>query len=128
MPRLNTRKIAKRLGAKRKGKVSAKGGFPGAESLAHEIAAIRRGRPIPEHDDHWRGKHGNGIIPMPDGYRIYNACNEPCDAAAGPCSCGAWHARSDWTWRASQPWYSKKEKNLFKKLVAHIDATEDKGT
>jgi hypothetical protein len=26
----------------------------------------------------------------------YNACNEPCDMASGPCACGAWHTLDEW--------------------------------
>lgn len=40
----------------------------------------------------------NGMVAWPDGWlehRHFNACNEPCDMLAGPCSCGAWHCESE---------------------------------
>jgi hypothetical protein len=31
------------------------------------------------------------MMPMPPGILLYNGAGEPCDMAAGPCLCGAWH-------------------------------------
>jgi hypothetical protein len=30
---------------------------------------------------------------MPEGVRIYNNCDRPCDRLVGPCVCGDWHGR-----------------------------------
>ena len=38
----------------------------------------------------------SGMIPMPEGIILHNACNYPCDMAEGPCACGAWHKMKDW--------------------------------
>jgi len=41
-------------------------------------------------------KSPGSMIKMPDSIDIRNASTERCDAASGPCSCGAWHKLSDW--------------------------------
>jgi hypothetical protein len=38
----------------------------------------------------------SSITPMPDTVRVRNGCHERCDAAVGPCACGAWHSLKDW--------------------------------
>ena len=41
-------------------------------------------------------KEPSGFIIMPLNINVYNANNERCDMAEGPCSCGAWHHIIDW--------------------------------
>lgn len=39
---------------------------------------------------------GNGWLPMPPEFNFHNACTDRCDAAQGPCACGAWHELEEW--------------------------------
>lgn len=73
----------------------------------------------------WHGRNNNGCIPMPDGFLIRNGSQE-CDMAAGPCSCGAWHSRADWTWKINNDvmGYSAHEKKVFSKLIQVVDEEE----
>jgi hypothetical protein len=75
----------------------------------------------------WHGKNNNDIVPMPDGFDIHNASNEPCDMASGPCSCGAWHSRADWVSRKANQYgqgYRASERGVFAKLVEVVDESE----
>lgn len=35
------------------------------------------------------------LISMPKEIDLYNGSNERCDTMNGPCSCGAWHSKSE---------------------------------
>ena len=46
------------------------------------------------------GHANNDWCGLPSEWRFFNGSNERCDAAVGPCSCGAWHDKADTLERA----------------------------
>jgi hypothetical protein len=43
-----------------------------------------------------KNTNSSGIVQMPPDIVHHNGCNERCDAAVGPCCCGATHRLEDW--------------------------------
>ena len=46
------------------------------------------------------GHANNDFCALPEEWRFFNGSSRPCDAAVGPCSCGAWHDQADTRERA----------------------------
>lgn len=61
------------------------------------------------------------MIPMPHDINLWNACNERCDMADGPCACGAWHGLSDWRHRASKLSGWMPQRAEIAKLVTRLE-------
>lgn len=56
---------------------------------------------IDAHAKAYAGGHANNDwCGLPEEWRFFNGSNERCDAAIGPCSCGAWHDKADTLERA----------------------------
>ena len=46
------------------------------------------------------GHANNNFCALPKEWQFFNGSSRPCDAAVGPCSCGAWHDQADTRERA----------------------------
>ena len=50
------------------------------------------------------GRAPNDWCELPEEWLFYNGSSTPCDSAVGPCSCGAWHDKTDTLERAKSVW------------------------